>query len=321
MTYERHFAAVLAGVSLSLAGGASAQSWPVRPIHWIVPFPPGGATDITARVLSLRLAERLKQPVLIENRPGAASNIGMELAAKSPPDGYTIVFVIPNVVTASLLYRLNYEPMKALTPVSQLTGVYFVMLVTPSLPANSLSDVLGLARQKPGALSCASGGGMSQLACEMVRVLGKVDVTYVPYKGLAPAMTDLAGGQISMTFDITSSALPHVKANRARAIATTNSRRMSSGAYAGLPTLSETFPGFDIVAWQGVMAPSGTPREVVAHLNREIGAVLEEADVRQKLGDAGLEVAHGSPEEFGELMQRDYVKYSRIIRESGLKPQ
>jgi tripartite-type tricarboxylate transporter receptor subunit TctC len=318
----RHvLSAIGSGAALALACGAFAQGWPARPVHWIVPFPPGGAADLTARVLSSPLGERLKQPVLIENRPGAASNIGMELAAKSPPDGYTIVFVIPNVVTASLLYRIDYEPMKELTPVSQLTGVFFVMLVTPSLPARSLADVLALARQKPGALTCASGGGMSQLACEMLRVLGKTDITFVPYKGLAPAMTDLAGGQISMTFDITSTALPHVRANRARAIATTNDRRIDSGPYAGLPTLSETFAGFDIIAWQGVMAPAGTPRDIVLRLNREIGAALEDAQVRQKLVGAGLEIAHGSPQEFAELMQRDYVKYGQIIRASGMKPQ
>jgi tripartite-type tricarboxylate transporter receptor subunit TctC len=154
----------------------------------------------------------------------------------------------------------------------------------------------------------------------MIRVLGKVDVTYVPYKGLAPAMTDLAGGQISMTFDITSSALPYVRSNRARAIATTNNRRISSGPYANLPTLSETFPGFDVVAWQGVMAPTGTPRDIIVRLNREIGAALEEPEVRQKLVDAGLEIAHGAPEEFAELIHRDYLKYSRIIREAGIKP-
>lgn len=286
-----------------------------------MPFPPGGASDLSARVMSQKLAERLKQPVTIDNRPGAASNIGMEAAAKSPPDGYTIVFVIPNLVTGSLLYRLNFDPMKDLTPVSQLTSVFFVMLVTPSLPAKSLADVLGLARERPGTLTCASGGGMSQLACEMIRVLGKVEVTYVPYKGLAPAMIDLASGRISMTFDITSSALPHVRANRARAIAITSNKRVALGAFADLPTMAETFPGFEVMTWQGVMAPSGTPRDVIRRLNAEIGAVLEEPDVRRKLVDAGLEIAHGSPEEFAELIQKDYAKYSRIIREAGLMAQ
>jgi len=317
------FGVVLIFLSLALAtaSAAFAQAWPSKPIRWIVPFPPGGASDLTARVMSQKLAERLKQPVTIDNRPGAASNIGMEAAAKSSPDGHTIVFVIPNLVTGSLLYRLNFEPMRDLAPVSQLTSVIFVMLVTPSLPARSLADVLALAREKPGALTCASGGGMSQLACEMIRVLGKVDVTYVPYKGLAPAMTDLASGRISMTFDITSTALPHIKANRARAIATTSDRRVAAGAYADLPTMAETFPGFEVLAWQGVMAPAGTPRDIIGRLNLEIRAVLEDAEVRQKLVNAGLEVAHGSPEDFAELIRKDYAKYSRIIREAGLKAQ
>ena len=321
MRFKDLASAALCAALTAVSWSAVAQAWPSKPIHWIVPFPPGGATDITARLLSQRLSERLKQPVVVDNRPGAASNIGMEAAAKSPPDGYTIVFVIPNLVTASLLYSLSYDPMRDLTPVSQLTGVYFVMLVTPSLPAKSVPEVIALAREKPGALTCASGGGMSQLACEMIRVLGKVDVVFVPYKGLAPAMTDLAGGQISMSFDITSSALPYVRGNRARAIAITNNRRINSGPYANLPTLSETFPGFDVVAWQGIMAPAGTPREVVARLNRDIRASLNEPDVGQKLVEAGLEIAHGTPEEFAELIQRDYAKYSRIIREAGLKPQ
>ena len=312
---------VLALALLAAASAAPAQDWPAKPIRWIVPFAPGGATDLTARMVGQKLTERLKRPVLIENRPGAASNIGMEAAAKSPPDGYTIVFVIPNVVTGPLFYKLNYDPMKELAPVTLMTRAYSVLLVTPSLPAKTLADILTLAKEKPGTLTCGSGGGMSQISCGFLRLLGKADITYVPYRGMGPAMTDLVSGQISMTFDVTSSALPHIKANRARPIAITHVRRIVSGPYASLPTMSETLPGFDVVSWQGVMAPTGTPRDIILKLNREIGAALAEPDVRQRLVDAGLEIDHGSPEAFGELLRADYAKYARIIRETGLKAQ
>lgn len=306
---------------LAAESAAATPEWPAKPIRWIVPFAPGGATDLTARMVGQKLTERLNRSVLIENRPGAASNIGMEAAAKSAPDGYTILFVIPNVVTGPLFYKLNYDPLKELTPVSLMTRAYSVLLVSPSLPAKTLSDVLALAREKPGTLTCGSGGGMSQISCGFIKLVGKVDITYVPYKGMGPAMTDLVSGHISMTFDVTSSALPHIKANRARPIAITNVRRIASGAYANLPTMSETLPGFEVVSWQGVMAPTGTPREIILKLNREIGMALEEPDLRQRLVDAGLEIEHGSPEAFGELLQADYAKYARIIRETGLKAE
>lgn len=309
----------LLALALAGASAAGAQEWPAKPIRWIVPFAPGGATDLTARVVGQKLSERLKRPVLIENRPGAASNIGMELAAKSTPDGYTIVLVIPNVVTGPLFYKLNYEPMKDLAPVALLTRAYSVLLVNPSLPAKTLADILALAKAKPGTLTCGSGGGMSQISCGFLRVLGKVDITYVPYKGMGPAMTDLVGGQITMTFDVTSSALPHIKASRARPIAITHARRIPSGPFASLPAMSETLPGFEVVSWQGVMAPAGTPRPVIQTLNKEIGATLDEPAVREKLIGAGLEIDHGSPEAFGELLQADYAKYARIIQETGLK--
>ena len=307
---------------LSLLAGqspAATQEWPAKPIRWIVPFAPGGATDLTARIVGQKLAERMSRSVLIENRPGAASNIGMEAAAKSAPDGYTILLVIPNVVTGPLFYKLNYAPLKELTPVILMTRAYSVLLVNPSLPAKTLPEILALAREWPGKLTCGSGGGMSQISCGFINLSGKVDITYVPYKGMGPAMTDLVSGHISMSFDVTSSALPHIKANLVRPIATTNVRRSASGVFASLQTMSETLPGFEVVSWQGVMAPFGTSRDIILRLNKEFGMSLEEPEVHQKLVDAGLEIDHGSPEAFGELIQADYAKYARVIRETGLK--
>ncbi len=299
---------------------SAAASWPARPVRLIVPFPPGGATDLTARLVSQKLSDRLKQPVVIDNRPGAGSLIGMEAAAKSAPDGYTILFVIPNLITSPMFNKANFDPLKDLAPVIQLTEVYLVMLANNAFAPKSVSEVIALAREKPGTVTCASGGGPSQLGCEMLRAYGKVDITNVPYKGMAPAMNDLIGGQVMLAFDPVSTAIVHVNAKRVRAIATCAAKR-GVPPFGDLPTLSETFPGFELVTWQGIMVPAATPREIVTRLNGEIAAVLAHDEVHARLKEIGLQRAAGSPEDFAALIQRDYAKYSRIFRDTGIKTQ
>jgi len=317
---------LLAGVCGSPAVCAQASSetvasFPTKPIRWIMPFPPGGPSDAVARIVGQRLSERLKQPVLIDNRAGASGSIGMELAARASPDGYTIVFGAPgSVVINSILYKLNFDPLSDLTAVSRLTTFAFVLIANPELPARTVPELLAAAKAKPGMLTCGSGAALQQLACELLKTQGRVDVTTIPYKGGAPAMNDLVAGQISFMFEVPNVAIPQVKANRVRAIATTHTHT-GTGPFGHLPSVNETLAGFQVESWFGVLAPRMTPREIVLRLNRELGAILAEEEVRKRLLEAGLEPAHGSPEALAEIMRRDYAKYSKIIRDAGIKAE
>jgi tripartite-type tricarboxylate transporter receptor subunit TctC len=296
------------------------ESYPSRPIRWIVPYPAGGPTDLVARIVGQRLGERLKQPVLVENRAGAFGNIGLEAAARAAPDGYTIVFGMTSLVLNPILYKLNFNPLTELTAISQLTTVTYVLLANADFPPRTLPELLIAAKERPGAVTCGWGATLFQLGCELLNIQGRVNITLVPYKGNAPAMNDLIGGQINLLFDPANTALPQTKSGRVRAIATANLKR-SAGPLGGLPTVSETLPGFELSGWFGVLAPAATPRTIISRLNREIAAVLEEDEVRNRLIDSGLEVAHGSPEAFAEIIRRDHAKYLKIVQEAGIKAE
>lgn len=291
---------------------AQSDAWPTKPVHWVVPFPPGGATDVVARIVAQRLSERLKQPVIIDNRPGAASNIGMEAVARAAPDGYTILFAVPSLVINPVLYKLTFDPMKDLVPVTQLTGVQFVLLAGPEFAPRNVAQILAAAKASPGTVTCAAAGALPQFACELLKALGQVDITTVPYKGNAQAMIDVVGGQVSMLFDVVNVAMPQVKARRVRAIAMTNPKR-GTGPFPGVPMMNESLAGFELLSWQGVLTPAATPHE--------IGAVLEEAEVKKRITDSGLEVTHGSPEAFAQVIGRDYAKYEKIIRDVGMRAE
>lgn len=299
----------------------AAANFPSKAIRWIMPFPPGGPSDAVARIVGQRLSERLKQPVLVDNRAGASGNIGMEAAARATPDGYTIVFGAPgSVVINSILYKLNFDALTDLTPVSRLTTFAFVLIANPEFPARSVPELLATAKAKPGTVTCGYGAALQQLACEFLKMYGRVDLNTIPYKGGAPAMNDLVAGQINFMFEVPNVAIPQVRANRVRAIATTNSNA-GTGPFGHLPSVNETLPGFEVESWFGVLAPRATPREIILRLNREFGAVLSEEDVRKRLVDAGLEPVHGSPEAFAEIMRRDHAKYSKMIRDAGIKAE
>ena len=297
----------------------AAADFPSRPIRWIMPFPPGGPSDALARIIGQRLGERLKQPVLVDNRAGASGSVGMEMAAHSAPDGYTIVFAAPgSAVINSILHKLNFDPLNDLTAVSQLTTFAFVLLANPQFRVRDVRELLATARAKPGAVTCGAGAALQQIACELLKSSGRVDITTVPYKGGAPAMNDLIAGQIHFVFEVPNVAIPQVKADRVRAIATTNPSA-GIGPFGYLPTVNANLPGFEVESWFGVLAPRGTPREIVLRLNREFGAALADEDVRTRLLDAGLEPAHGSPDAFAQVMRRDLAKYTKIIRDTGIK--
>jgi tripartite-type tricarboxylate transporter receptor subunit TctC len=311
---------VLAGAGALLASSAVAQSaFPSKPVRWIVPFAPGGPTDVVARVVAPKLGDRLGQPVIIENRAGAGGNIGNEAVAKSAPDGYTIAFVIPGLITNPFFFKSSMEPAD-LASIIQLTRVSLVLLAHPSVPAKTLPEVVALIRQKPGAVSCGSSGSLPTVGCALLQSYAKAEMIMVMYKGNGPALNGLIGGEINLLFDVVNTAMAQVKSGRARAIASTNPAR-GSGPFADIPVMAETFPDFQMVSWQAAMAPRATPRTVIARLNHDFEAVLQMPDVRQRLTDTGLEPAGGSPEAFDEFLSREYTKYGKALKEAGIKPE
>jgi tripartite-type tricarboxylate transporter receptor subunit TctC len=297
-----------------------AERFPTRPIRWIVPFPAGGPTDVVARIVGQRLGERLRQPVVIDNRAGALGTTGLQAAARAAPDGHTIVVGPTAMVLNAALNKLDFDPVTELAPVAQLTSLSLVLLASAESPVRSVQDVLDAAKAKPGAVTCGWGAAFPQLGCELLRTRGGAPVSTIPYKGNGPAMNALVGGQIHLLFDSMNTALPQVQANRVRALATTDPRRVK-GPLGELPTVSETLRGFELPGWFGVLAPANTPRAIVLRLNREIAAVLEEDEVRKRLTESGFEIARGSPEDFGAVIRRDHARYSQMIREAGIKPE
>lgn len=309
----------LAALLLGAAQHSSAQAWPAKPIRWIVPFAAGGPADVIARTISGELAKRLGQPVIIDNRAGGAANIGHEAAARSAPDGYTILYAIPSVVTNVSLLKAAVDPIKELTPVARLTTQAYVLLASPAFAPKSLPDIIAAAKAKPGSVSCASGGGLPALGCEWLKSATQADIVHVPYKGNAPALNDLIGGQVSVLIDLFNTALPQIRAGKARAVALTSETR--GPPLPGLPVMAEALPGFVLVGWHGVMAPAGVPRPIIEQLNRAFGEALAEADVHKRISDSQITVAHSSAEEFGRIIAADLAKYTRIVKDAGIQAQ
>lgn len=328
MNLNRKFRFLLIAVRLLVAtcmlatvlpAAAQAQAWPSRPIRWIIPFPAGGPADINARMIAPRLAERLGQPVFIDNRPGASSNIGYEAAARATPDGYTMVMGVAGLVTNPHVFKLSFDPLKDLEPVAQLVTIQIVLVANPGLAANTLTEVLELARRKPGTVRCAWGAStVLQLACETIKLDGKVDITVVSYKGSAPALNDLLGGHVDMMFDVPNSAAPYVASGKLKALATTNAAR-GQQPFTTLPSANESIPGFEMTTWQGLFVPAGTPSAIVQRLNREVNAVLAEPEIARKAAESGLNIVPMTPDAFGKLVKQDYERYGRLIKAAGIK--
>lgn len=298
---------------------STAMAQPSKPLQWIVPFPPGGPADVIARLVSPKLSERLGQPVIIQNRAGGNSNIGHDAAARSAPDGHTILYVVPNVVTNPSLFKGMVDPLKELAPVAQLTVQSYALVAHPGFEPRTVTDIIAAAKAKPGGVTCASGGGLMTFGCEWLRTMTKTDIVHVQYKGNAPALTDLIGGQVNLLFDLFNTSLPQIRAGKARAVALTRPTR--GVPLPEVPVIAETLPGFVLVGWHGVMAPVGVPRPIIERLNRSFGEALADKDVARRITDGYSEVAHISVEAFGEIIQQDYVKYARIIQEAGIKPE
>jgi tripartite-type tricarboxylate transporter receptor subunit TctC len=312
-------AALLAAVAPSHAADAA---FPQRAVKIVVPYPPGGPTDIVARVVGQKMAERLKQPVLIENRAGAGGNLGAEAVARSPADGYTVVVpTTAHAINPSLFKSLTYDVVKDLAPVALLTSVPLVLVVNPALPATNVAELIALARSRgPGAIAYgSSGNGQStHLAAELFNTLAGVSLTHVPYKGSAPALVDLAGGQVSVMFDTMLSAMPQVKAGRLRALAVTSAER--SVAAPELPTVAEAgLPGYAATAWNGLMAPAGTPPEVVAVLNRAVNDALADPEVRKRFAADGADSVGGTSAQFAAHIRAELDKWARTVKAANVK--
>jgi tripartite-type tricarboxylate transporter receptor subunit TctC len=313
-------AAVCALVALGASVVHAQSAWPSKPIRWIVPFPPGGPADVVTRIVSAKLAERTGQPAVVENRGGAGGNVGHEAAAKAAPDGYTVVFVVPAIITNPFFLKASVDPFKELVPVIHLDSASMVLLTNPAFPADTVSEVIALARAKPGTVSCAASGALPQVGCEMLRSYAGSEVIMVQYKGNAPALNALIGGEVNLLFDLVNIAQGQVKSGRVRAIASTNARR-GIGPFGELPVVSETIPEFELVTWHGVMVPAATPRDIVQKLNREIQWVLDQPDIRRRFSDGGLDIAGGAPEAFEAILKRDYAKYGKILAGAGIRPE
>ena len=308
-------------LSLAAAGIASAQAYPTHPIRWIIGFPPGGPTDILVRIMGEWLQTRLGQPVVIENKPGAASNIATEAAINAAPDGYTLGSVTSaNAINATVnKHTLTFDYLKQLIPVSGMSQGPSVLVINPSVPAKTIAELIAYAKANPGRINFGSPGvgSTGHLAGELFKAMAGVDLVHVPYRGAAPAMTDLIGGHVQVLFDSMVSVLPHVQAGRVRALAVTSKTR--SPLLPDLPAIAETVPGYEAIIWFGVGVPRGTPPGVVARLNREINAGLASPEMKEKFAKLGTTPMIQTPEEFWAFSQAETVKWQTVIERAGIK--
>ena len=306
--------------SISFAtGGACAAEYPARPVRWIVGYPAGGTTDIVARLIGHWLSERLGQQFIIENKPGAGNNIAAEAAINAPPDGYTVFLVNPaNAINATLYQKLPFNFMHDTAPVGGIMRVPNVMEVNPSVPAKTVAEFIAYAKANPGKINWASSGNGTSvhLSGELFKIMTGVDLTHVPYRGSAPALTDMISGTVQVMFDNMPSSLPHIQAGKLRALAVTTAQR--SDALPGVPTVAETVPGYEASAFFGMSVPRGTPADVIDQLNHEINAALADAAIKAKLAELGGILTPGSPAEFGRTIAQETDKWAKVIKSGGV---
>ncbi|MGZ8201641.1 MAG: Bug family tripartite tricarboxylate transporter substrate binding protein [Burkholderiales bacterium] len=318
----RIIAAVSACLAIGAVANAGEQSYPVKPVRMVIPFPPGGTTDILGRIASQKLSEALGQQVVPDNRSGASGNIGTEQVAKAPPDGYTLLTAPGSTLTIhpSLYAKLGFDPLRDFAPVTILAGVPNLLVVHPSLPVRNVKELIALAKSKPDQLNYAStGAGQStHLSMELFKNMAGVKIVHVPYKGSAPAVTDLLGGHVPMMFDNMPSALPHVKAGKLRALGVSTSKRSPTAP--DVPTVAESgLPDFDVTVWFAVLAPAATPRDIVTRLNRVLVKALQGADVREKLASQGAEPIGNTSEQFTGQMKADLAKWAKVVKAANIK--
>jgi len=314
--------AVLAAIFVpSLIALASAQTYPSKPVRIIVPFPPGGGTDIVARAVAQKLGESLGQTFVVDNRGGAGGTVGSEAAAKAPPDGYTLAMATSSThgVAPSLYPKLGYDPVADFGPVTLVATTPFVLVVHPALPIKTVPELIALAKRQPGKLNYGSAGNGSSnhLTVEMFDMMANVKMTHVPYKGSGPALVDLMAGQVDLLINDMSSLINYVNAGKMRAVAVTSSKR--NPALPQVPTISETLPGYDAEAWYGVLVPAKTPVAISTKLQEEIVKLMRTTDLKDKLHSQGLDAVGNTPAEFLAYMQRDIAKWAKVVKASGAR--
>jgi tripartite-type tricarboxylate transporter receptor subunit TctC len=309
----------LLGLLLSASGVQAQNAYPTKPIRLLVPFPAGGQTDIIARTFAQKLTESFKQTVVVDNRPGAAGSIGVDIAVKSNPDGYTFIMVSTSYAANAALYKLSFDPVKDVTPVVMIGEIANLVTANPSGPARNIKELIAYAKANPGKLNYGSGGTGSgnHLAAELFNQMAGTTMTHVPYKGATSATSDLIGGQIQLIFAGLPGMLPHVKANRVRGLAVTSARR--SDSLPDVPTVAETLPGYEAVSWAAVLGPKGVPKSIVARWNGEINRTLQLPEVKARMVADGLEPIGGPPERLRDILVKDIATWQKVVRDANIK--
>ena len=312
---------LMAGLALAaICGATAAQNYPAKTVRMVVGYPPGGPTDVLARIVSQKLTQTWGQQVIVDNRPGASGMIGAEFTARAAPDGYTLLMVpVTYAVTPSLFSKMTYDVEKDLAPVAQVAAAPFILVVHPTLPVKTVKDLVALDRRNPGQINFASAstGGMPHLAGELFNSMTGTKLVHIPYKGAAPATTDLLSGQVTLMFNNMLSAMPQVKAGRLRAVAVTSLKR--SAAVPELPTIAETVPGYEANGWYGAFAPAATSKELIGRLNAEMNRIMKMPDVTQRLAGDGVEAVGSTPEQFGAYLKQEVAKWGKVVKASGAK--
>jgi tripartite-type tricarboxylate transporter receptor subunit TctC len=321
---RRQFLYLSAGAAAlpALSRIARANTYPLRPVRWIVGYAPGGGNDIVARLMGQWMSEHLGQPFVIENRPGAATNIATEAVVNAAPDGYTLLFVAPGAaINATLYEKLNFNFIRDIAPIAGIMRVPNVMVVNPSVPAQTVPEFIAYAKANPGKVNMASPGvGTSvHLSGELFKIMTGIDMVHVPYKGSAPSLTDLLGGQVQVTFATMPSSIEYIRTGRLRPLAVTTATR--SPELPEVPTVGEFVPGYEVSTWYGVSAPMGTPAEVIDKINKEINAGLANPTMKARLADLGGITMAGSPDDFGKLIADETEKWGKVIRAANIKPE
>jgi tripartite-type tricarboxylate transporter receptor subunit TctC len=315
------YLATAAAALPSLSRMATAQSYPTRPVRFIIGYPPGGSADLTARLLGQWLSERLGQPFVIESRPGASTNIATEAVVRAPPDGYTLLLVAPaNAINATLYEKLNFNFIHDIAPVAGIIRFPNVMVVNPLVPAKTVPEFIAYAKANPGRLNMASSGNGSTIhvSGELFKMMTGVNMIHVPYRGGAPALTDMISGQVQVMFDNVPTSIEFIRAGKLRALAVTTATR--SEVLPDLPTVADFVPGYEASAWYGVGVPKGTPDDIIDKLNKEINATLAEPKAKARLADLGASLLAGSPADFGKLVADETEKWGKVVKFSGAKP-
>jgi len=301
------------------AAQAQTGKWPDKPVRVVVPFAPGGSTDIIARVLTARLSQEFGQQFIVDNRSGAGGSLGTDIVVRANPDGYTVIIVATSYATNAALYKLPYDPVKDIAPVAMLHKGPFVFAVNTAVPAKNVTEFIALARAKPRSLNYGSSGigGATHLATELFLQMTKTEIVHIPYKGDAPAIAELLGGQVQLIFSSVPALIQHLKSGRVRGLAVTTEQRYPE--LPDLPAIAETLPGYEHTSWNGMWGPKGTPREIISRLNQSLARILKQPELQERLRADGRQPAHSTPEEFTRVIAREITKWKTVVKVGNIK--